>query len=64
MKNIQKHIAMLTNIVFAILWILSVIGVYQLITQSVVHKEHNIKIELKPPVDINDNMKELSKNVT
>jgi hypothetical protein len=62
--NIQKPITMLSNIIFALLWLLSVIGVYKLIADSIVHKEHKIKIELKPPVEINNNLRELAKNLT
>jgi hypothetical protein len=54
----------LCDIIFILLWILSVIGVYQLIKQSVFIKDDSIKIEIQPPVEINKRLNELSKTVT
>lgn len=52
------------NILFILFWIFCVIGTYKFIKDSVKSKEDNIKIEIKPPVEIDKRLHELSRTVT
>lgn len=54
----------LYSIIFILVWILSVMGVCELIKRSVMHKDDNFKIEIQPPVEINKRLKELSRTIT
>jgi hypothetical protein len=65
MKNKLENVATkITKSVFIILWIISIIGICKIVQTSLHIDDYKIKMEVKPPLEINEKVLKLSKTVT
>jgi hypothetical protein len=65
MKNkLEDAMTIIANTLFIILWIISIVGVYKIVQTSLQIHDNKIKLEVKPPVEINEKLLKLTRNIT